>query len=106
MIRAVMYWNQLRLEVEGHAGSAPAGQDLVCAAASMLTSSLIGVLEDAKARGRTEFEFRDNGERMVIHANPGMNHLAEVKSYYRMCIKGLKMLQEQYRQNVDLKEVF
>ena len=46
MIRAVFGKN--RLTVEGHAGYAPKGQDIVCAAVSALVYALIGTLEETE----------------------------------------------------------
>ena len=46
MIRAVFSKN--RLTVEGHAGYAPKGQDIVCAAVSALVYALIGTLEETE----------------------------------------------------------
>lgn len=71
MIRAVFTHD--RLTLFGHAGFAPRGQDIVCAAASALVYALIGALEEqdnirevvvrpghvsvaAKAGGRAEFD--------------------------------------------------
>ena len=105
MITATMYWERLRLEVTGHAGAAPKGQDIVCAAASMLTGALIGVLEEARDRGRTEFRWEDNGEKMIIWAEPYMNSYREIKSYFRMCAKGFRMLQESDGKYVEFREV-
>ena len=45
----------LRLEAAGHAGYAPAGQDIVCAGASTLMQTLVYLLageESAKSDGR------------------------------------------------------
>ncbi len=44
MIRAV--FGRDRVTVMGHAGYAPKGQDIVCAAASALVFALIGALEE------------------------------------------------------------
>ena len=44
MIRAV--FDGTHVTVCGHAGHAPAGQDIVCAAASALVFALIGALEE------------------------------------------------------------
>ena len=46
MIRAK--FTQNRLTVEGHAGYAPKGQDIVCAAVSALVYALIGTLEETE----------------------------------------------------------
>ncbi len=39
----------LRLEASGHAGYAPAGQDIVCAGASTLMQALVSLLAGRKA---------------------------------------------------------
>ena len=105
MITAVMYWDRMRLEVSGHANAAPKGQDIVCAGASMLTGALAGVLEDAQQRGRTKFRCEDTEEGLTIWAEPQMSCYREIKSYFRMCVKGFQMLQEQYSKYVWIREV-
>ena len=105
MIRARMYWDNMRLEVTGHAGYAEAGKDIVCAGASMLTAALQGVLDDAHQRGRTTFTVKDNGERLLIIADPMMGSMNEIKAYYRMCVKGFRMLAGQYPEYVKCEEV-
>ena len=107
MTNAVMYWNRMRIEVTGHANAGVMGMDIVCAGVSMLTGALIGSLEDAEARGRTIAEWKWNEEKaqLVIWADPNLGNLAEIKAYFRMCVKGLRMLKEQYPRNVDIKEV-
>lgn len=40
------------LSVDGHADSAPMGQDLVCAAVSILVHTAVQVVEDLKMQGR------------------------------------------------------
>lgn len=104
MIRARMTWNRLEMTVEGHAGYAEKGQDIVCAGASMLTGALGGVLEEARARGRTTFDWKERDGRLTIRADPEMGSLNEVKAYFRMCVKGMRMLQEQYPGNVKIEE--
>ena len=106
MIKAVMYWNRMRLEVEGHANTAPKGSDLVCAGVSMLTAALIGILEDAEARGRMIQGWKDTGQQLSIWADPKIGNTVEMKSYFKMCVKGLQMLQEQYPKNVEIREVY
>ena len=46
MTKAKMDWRKMTLELEGHARSAPVGQDIVCAAISILTQSLVNALTD------------------------------------------------------------
>ena len=47
MIKAVMYWNRLRLEVDGHAGYDEKGKDIVCAGVSMMVNALAVGLVDS-----------------------------------------------------------
>lgn len=105
MTRAVMYWDRMRLEVKGHAGGGEKGKDIVCAAISMLAEALVGVLDDASKRGRTIYECKDGDGLIVVWADPGLGNLNEIKSYFRMCVKGLKMLQQEYPNNVQIDEI-
>lgn len=43
-----------RITVSGHAGHAPAGQDIVCAAVSALTYALAGYLEETGQAARSD----------------------------------------------------
>jgi len=105
MIKGRMYWDRMRLEISGHAGYAEKGQDIVCAGVSALLYALAAVLEEAEARGRTTAELKESEEGAVIWADPGMGSLNEIKAYFRMCVKGMKIIQEQYPQHVEIKEV-
>ena len=105
MIKAEMYWSMLRLEVHGHAGYAAPGQDIVCAGASMLTDALAGVLTDAERRGRVTAQCTATNGEIMIKADPYMDALNEIKAYFRMCVKGLRMLHEAFPKHVEIKEV-
>ncbi len=105
MIKARMYWPRLRMEISGHAGYDEKGKDIVCAGVSALLYALAAVLDDAEKRGRTTAELEESEGAAVIWADPGMGSLNEVKAYFRMCVKGIKVIQEQYPQHVEIKEV-
>lgn len=105
MTKAIMYWNRLQLEVHGHAGYAEPGKDIVCAAISMLTDALGGVLEEAEARGRCEHKIRDGDGHTVITADPTLGSMNEIKAYFRMAVTGMRMLQEQYPKHIEIREV-
>ena len=105
MIRARMYWERMRVEITGHAGYAEAGKDIVCAGASALTDALMGALQDAETRGRTSAGWKADGEITAIWADPNIGSIQEIKSYFRMFVRGLRNLQEQYPENVEIKEV-
>lgn len=105
MIKATMYWSRLRMEIEGHAGYAEEGGDIVCAGASALVEALVGVLHDAEQRGRTTADAEERDNKLIIWADPNMGSLNEIKAYFRVCVKGLQLLQSNYRDNVGIKEV-
>lgn len=105
MIRATMYWARLRLEVDGHADYAEKGKDIVCAGASMLTGALAGALEEAEDRGRCEYKAKNGDGKALIWAEPAMGSVQEIKAYFRMAVKGYRMLEEQYPGNVTIREV-
>ena len=71
----------------------------------MLTDALAGVLGDAEKRGRATVKCAAKEGEITIKADPYMDALNEVKAYYRMCVKGLKMLHEEYPKHVEIKEV-
>ena len=50
MTKAKMNWKHMTLELDGHAGSAPYGKDIVCAAISILTQSLVNALADLQVQ--------------------------------------------------------
>lgn len=59
-----------RITVKGHANSADSGQDIVCAAASILTTALLYSVANAEEDGacETETNIKDANVRMEIHA--------------------------------------
>lgn len=105
MIRATMYWRALMMEVDGHAGYAEKGKDIVCAGASMLLEALAAVLQEADDRGRCEANLKQEDGKARISAYPTLGSMTEIKAYFRMCVKGMKLLQEQYPEHVEIKEV-
>ena len=105
MIRATMDWNRLRMEAAGHAGYAEEGKDIVCAGASTITGALAMVLQEAEDRGRCSVRVRQREAYGMIQADPAMGNVQEVKAYFRMAVKGLQMLQEEYPKHVQIREV-
>ena len=88
-----------RLTAKGHAGSAPCGQDLVCAAVSGLLFALAQSVYDMHERGfLTEH---------VVNLEPGEAEIS-CKSKYNRCLKtmfdticnGFRVLAEEYPENI------
>lgn len=94
---------KLTMRAEGHAGYAPAGQDIVCAAVSVLAQTLANKVEAAARSGRLLTSCVQHGETFVVQAlpKPGPNALM-VASWFDFVEEGLRALAEAYPDNVEL----
>lgn len=91
------------LAASGHAGYAPAGQDIVCAAVSVLVQTLANKVEAAARSGRLLTSCVQHGETFVVQAlpKPGPNALM-VASWFDFVEEGLRALAEEHPDNVEL----
>lgn len=80
------------VEVRGHAGYAPPGQDIVCAAASVLCYALRAALEEAAAAHAAEAA--DGWTR--VRAWPADACRARVEGMFAVCRAGFWLLAESY----------
>ena len=94
---------KLTMRAEGHAGYAPAGQDIVCAAVSVLAQTLANKVEAAARSGRLLTSCVQHGETFVVEAlpKPGPNALM-VASWFDFVEEGLRALAEEHPDNVEL----
>lgn len=91
------------LAVSGHANYAPEGQDIVCAAVSVLAQTLANKVDAAARSGRLLTSCVQHGETFVVQAlpKPGPNNLM-VASWFDFVEEGLRALAEAYPDNVEL----
>ncbi len=80
------------IHICGHAQAAPMGEDLVCSAASMLLYTLGATLAEKELLFDMETE---SGRGFVIATDP-----QKAKPYLEMAATGLRMLAENFPQNV------
>ena len=104
MIRAVFSGTTLTLQ--GHAGSAPYGQDLVCAAVSALAYALAQRLTELDHQGAFEEPPRielssGNGQISVIAK---AKCAREIEEDFRLIYSGLMLLQNHYPQCITVDE--
>ena len=87
-----------RLSVKGHANYAPAGQDIVCAGASILMQALVWMTAD---RAGVESAASDgpDGPRVSVTAGPGAEG-PEVAGGFALVKAGLALLAERYPDNL------
>lgn len=86
-------FTEKRLTVLGHAGYAPRGRDIVCAAASALVYALIGTLED-----------RDNVAELVIRPGTVTVAAREDDPAFTVVRRGLEQLAARYPGYVRISE--
>lgn len=90
---------KLTMRAEGHAGYAPAGQDIVCAAVSCLMQTLAySAAEDE----RTSSCIYQDKEGPVVSVEAGDSVLMRDK--FELVADGLDLLAEQYPENVNFKK--
>lgn len=90
---------KLTMRAEGHAGYAPAGQDIVCAAVSCLMQTLAySAAEDEKTSSR----IYQGEEGPVLNVEAGDSVLMRDK--FELVADGLDLLAEQYPENVNFKK--
>lgn len=86
------------VEIDGHADYAPSGEDVVCAAASMLFYTLAKRMMDINPPGLVvELE----GGKSFVSCAPGNERADEALATIRT---GLRMLAMQYPDHVTLRE--
>ena len=103
MIRVTLRWKGdeiVSFECKGHAGFAEAGQDIVCAAVSILTTTCVNALETvAGVKPETTAE----SGLMLISLPRNAGHDAQV--ILQTLRQGLRDLADEYSQYVLLKEM-
>lgn len=90
---------KLTMRAEGHAGYAPAGQDIVCAAVSCLMQTLAYSAAEDERTSSCIYQGKDGP---VVSVEAGDSVLMRDK--FELVADGLTLLAEQYPENVSFKE--
>lgn len=90
---------KLTMRAEGHAGYAPAGQDIVCAAASCLMQTLAYSAAEDEHTSSCIYQGKDGP---VVSVETGDSVLMRDK--FELVADGLTLLAEQYPENVSFKK--
>ena len=102
MIKVVYHRQYNRVTVDGHAGSAPEGHDLVCAAASALALTLAGnvsymAAQEAVYEPITKLE-EGNAE---IQCTPYRRYRDSVEQVFRAICVGFELLSTKYPEHIS-----
>lgn len=96
MIRVCIDPRSMTLWLDGHAGYAPEGQDIVCAAASMLAAALVEyVLDRVEPDDLGDCELRTGHARLDVHP-AGDDAIRDCRCAFRMAETGFALLARQY----------
>lgn len=90
---------KLTMRAEGHAGYAPAGQDIVCAAVSCLMQTLAYSAEEDEHTSSCIYQGKEGP---VLNVEAGDSVLMRDK--FELVADGLDLLAEQYPENVNFKK--
>lgn len=90
---------KLTMRAEGHAGYAPAGQDIVCAAVSCLIQTLAYSAAEDEHTSSCIYQGKDGP---VVSVETGNSVLMRDK--FELVADGLDLLAEQYPENVNFKK--
>ena len=91
-----------RLEAAGHAGYAPAGQDIVCAGASTVMQGLVCLLAGEKSARSDAFDEPD-GPRLAVQADAPCTEW--VQGAFELAKACFALLAERYPENVRFADV-
>ena len=99
MTRVRYYPDLFRMEIRGHAGSAPAGQDLVCAAESILAFQLIESASDVPEYAASIY-MNDRDGIISVECSPDEEHEERCRHMFQVIHTGFEVLAAKYPQNV------
>lgn len=102
MIKIAYHAGFNRVTVKGHAGTAPEGEDLVCAAVSAITYTLAGNAKRIEKMGaaRTVTIRLDKGD-SEIQVEPVRQCKASVELIFRSICVGFELLAQEYPEAVE-----
>jgi len=103
MIRITLFQSGekiLGFECRGHAGYAPAGSDIVCAAASILTTTCVNALESVAGK-EAEAEVKDGYMRVLLSETETTE---KTQIIFATIAQGLSDLAEEYPKYLRLTE--
>ena len=97
---------QMFLEAKGHANSDEPGRDIVCAAVSVMTQTLVNALREERD---IEFDFDiDEAEGLLRVSGVscwGIVSRKRAEDYFNMAAIGLRAIGQNYPEHVSVKEV-
>lgn len=95
MINVTIDWQELRLDMSGHAETAPYGQDVLCAAASMALQMLARACQVLNVKARIKLK-SGRGMVQIMEDNP------RIRERFYHTVDGLMMLEEAHPEHIKI----
>ena len=94
---------EFRMEIRGHAGTAPPGQDLVCAAASTLSFALVNAALDRGEQYNTHLHLNKKDAVIGVRCYPDEEHEELCREMFRTILHGFALLREGNPDNIEIE---
>lgn len=101
MIECILDPGRLAVRMRGHANTAPRGQDIVCAAASILIQTYAVTLAKFDEL-HTRYQFADGDGSVRFSGTPGPATINYATTCYRMLRDGLEMIRDGYPDKIQI----
>lgn len=109
MVRIVFSQHEgsMSIVLQGHAGTAPKGEDLVCAAVTMLTYTAAQSAMDFWKEQKLQKEpvVKLSSGDCVVTINPEETAAAEATAVWRTLLHGYQLLESSYPQAVSVYQI-
>lgn len=90
-----------RMEIKGHAGSAPCGEDLVCAAVSILSFQLMAAASDYPEYNASYY-LNDLDGVITVECNPDEDYEERCEYMFEVILTGFEVLAGKYPMYVSI----
>ena len=105
MVKIMMDMDELTVKITGHAGTAPAGQDIVCAAVSTVYQWLIFSLEELSDQKDCvkKLEYTQEPGDCRLYTVPKECGRIPVRQRFLFAREGFELIADNYPENVKLE---
>lgn len=107
MTRIRMDWRTFTFTAEGHTGTGPHGQNILCAGISALTMAILNTLleEQEKRHAEVSWSMDEASGSIAIHAQPVNEYRTRIRDYFEVIMTGLRALEQHNGEHMRITEV-
>ena len=94
--------DKLELKVNGHAGWAEKGEDIVCSAVSILFYTLVQAIMDSREMCKEDPTIVIDDGNGTVSCKPKKEYLATIQRTYWTVLTGFELIAQEYKDYVSL----